>query len=356
LDLYEKTAEKKGMKDDGDLVAGAVGDLETLYHYCEGLNSKDYCKDIQSKEPEITLELAAAAWPSPANANDPPRKAGLRSVVLHVEPSGLRWELQPVNFKLDDGTTTLSVLWYTREPGGSAWRVLSKVSGKVEAKDVTQDENGKIHQLQSYLEATGKDACLPAGDYRADFYLNGVPFYVTTEPLDAPSAMRASPFKDLNLALCRPNGWIRWRPDLNEPVMGGGYIDKKEQPMRGIFLFDFYYPKTMWDASHASDLVSRAQTYLAEKKIMSTSKFVNAPNTCTVDLMGQTMIRQTSRATSEVIVARIWPAKDGIVHVALGYTHLPDGAAATDGSDPLGDNGFECNSLRSAREIYDVAP
>jgi hypothetical protein len=235
LETYSKTATQPGMKDTGDLVAGAVGDLETLYHYCEGLNPKDYCKEIQSKEPAITLELAAAAWPPPKGANQTVGKAALRNVVLQVDPSGLRWEAEPVNFRLDDGTTTLSVLWYTREPGSSVWRVLSKLSGKVEAKEVTQDENGKIHQLQSYLEATGTDACLPAGDYRADFYLNGVPFYVTSEPLDVPSAMRASPFKDLNLALCRPIGWSRWRPGFDEPVIAGGYVDDKDHPTRGIF-------------------------------------------------------------------------------------------------------------------------
>lgn len=37
------------MKDAGDVVAGAVGDLETLYHYCDGINPRDYCKEIQSK-------------------------------------------------------------------------------------------------------------------------------------------------------------------------------------------------------------------------------------------------------------------------------------------------------------------
>jgi hypothetical protein len=231
--------------------------------------------------------------------------------------------------------------------------VLSKLSGKVGAKEVTQDENGKIHQLQSYLEATGTDACLPAGDYRADFYLNGVPFYVTSEPLDVPSAMRASPFKDLNLALCRPIGWSRWRPGFDEPVIAGGYVDDKDHPTRGIFLFDFYYPKTMWDTTHAKDLVSRARTYLANKKIISADEFQEAPNMCTIDLKGQTMIRQTSRSAGETIVARIWPAKDGTVHVALGYTRS---SAGGDASDMLGDKGVECNSLRSVREIYDVAP
>jgi tetratricopeptide (TPR) repeat protein len=353
LEMYSKTATRPGMKNDGDLVAGAVGDLETLYHYCEGLNSKDYCKEIQSKEPSITLELAAAAWPAPETVKGVPVKAALRNVVLQVDPSGLRWQAQPVNFKLDDGTTTLSVLWYTREPGSSAWRVLSKVSGKVEPKEVTQDENGEIHQLQSYLEATGMDACLPAGDYRADFYLNGVPFYVTSEPLDTPSAMRASPFKDLNLALCRPNGWSRWRPGSDEPVIAGGYVDNKDRPTQGIFLFDFYYPKTLWDVTRAEDLVSRARAYLASKKIMSASEFQDEPNACTIDLKGQTMIRQRSPSTGETILARIWPAKDGSVHVALGYTHS---ATVNGTSDTLGDKGVECNSLRSVREIYDVAP
>jgi hypothetical protein len=353
LAIYSETAKKPGMKDAGDLVAGAVGDLETLYHYCEGLNPKDYCKEIQSKEPAITLELAAAAWPPPKGANQPAGKAALRNVVLQVDPSGLRWEAEPVNFRLDDGTTTLSVLWYTRDPGSSVWRVLSKVSGKVDPKDVTLDETGKIHQLQSYLEATGTDSCLPAGDYRADFYLNGVPFYVTTEPLDVPSAMRASPFKDLNLALCRPNGWSRWRPDFDEPVIAGGYVDDKDHPNHGIFLFNFYYPKTMWDATRAKDLVFRARSYLAGKGIMSASEFQNEPNACTIDLKGQTMIRQRSPSTGETIVARIWPAKDGIVHVALGYAHS---TTANDTSDTLGDKGIECNSLRSVREIYDVAP
>jgi hypothetical protein len=65
------------------------------------------------------------------------------------------------------------------------------------------------------------------------------------------------------------------------------------------------------------------------------------------------MIRQTSRSTGETIVARIWPAKDGIVHVALGYARPP---AGIDASDILGDKGVDCNSLRSVREIYDMAP
>ena len=115
-----------------------------------------------------------------------------------------------------------------------------KFPGKVEAKDVTQDENGKIHQLQSYLEATGKDSCLPAGDYRADFYLNGVPFYVMSEPLDTPSAMRASPFKDLNLALCRPNGWIRWRPGSENQLSPADMSMIKNSPMREISSFSIF--------------------------------------------------------------------------------------------------------------------
>jgi hypothetical protein len=231
--------------------------------------------------------------------------------------------------------------------------VLSKVSGKVDPKDVTLDENGKIHQLQSYLEATGTDSCLPAGDYRADFYLNGVPFYVTSEPLNAPSAMRASPFKDLNLALCRPNGWSRWRPGSDEPVIAGGYVDNKDRPTQGIFLFDFYYPKTLWDVTRAKDLVSRAEAYLASKKIMSASKFQDEPNTCTIDVKGQTMMRQRAPSTGETILARIWPAKDGSVHIGFGYTHS---TTVNDTSDTLSDKGVECNSLRSVREIYDVAP
>jgi hypothetical protein len=228
--------------------------------------------------------------------------------------------------------------------------VLPKVSGKV-PKYVTLDENGKIHQLQSYLEATGADTCLPAGHYRADFYLNGVPVYVTSEPLNAPSAMRASPFKDLNLALCRPKGWFRTRSHLDDPVMAGGYINNKENPTLGIFLFDFYYPKMIWDTSHAKDLVARAHAYLASKKIMSSTVFQNEPNSCVIE--GQTMIRQSSRSTGETIVARIWPARDGMVHAGLGYAHSP---TATGAPDPLGDNGVECNSLRSVREIYDMAP
>ncbi len=109
----------------------------------------------------------------------------------------------------------------------------------------------------------------------------------------------------------------------------------------------------MWDTAHAKDLVSLVRAYLASKKIMSASEFQEAPDTCTIDLKGQTMIRQTSRYTGETLLARIWPAKDGSVHVALGYTRKP---AEVDASDMLGDKGVECNSLRSVREIYDVAP
>jgi hypothetical protein len=109
----------------------------------------------------------------------------------------------------------------------------------------------------------------------------------------------------------------------------------------------------MWDATRGKDLVFRARSYLAGKRIISASEFQNEPNTCTIDLKGQTMIRQRSPSTGETIVARIWPAKDGIVHVALGYAHS---TTTNDTSDTLGDKGIECNSLRSVREIYDVAP
>ena len=353
LEIYSETAKKPGMKDAGDLVAGAVGDLETLYHYCEGLNSKDYCWDIQSKESAITLELAAAAWPPPKDANQSTGKAALRNVVLQVDPSGLRWEAQPVNFRLDDGTTTLSALWYTRDAGSNVWRVLSKVSGKVEAKDVTQDENGKIHQLQSYLEATGTDACLPAGDYRADFYLNGIPFYVTSEPLNTPSAMRASPFKDLNLALCRPKGWIRWRPISMSQLSPADMSTIKLIPRKEFFFSIFTIQRRCGTRLAPRNWFPACARTWQARKLLSASEFQEAPNTCTIDLKGQTMIRQTSRPTGETLLARIWPAKDGIVHVALGYTRSP---AEVDASDMLGDKGVECNSLRSVREIYDVAP
>ena len=356
LAIYADTAKKEGMKDSGDLVAGAVGDLEALYHYCEGLNPRDYCKQIQSKEAAITLELAAAAWPPPKPATDAPNKPELKNITIQVVPGGLRWEAQAVNFQPADSDATLAVLWYTKEPGSDVWRVLGKVSGKVAPKEMLQDENGKIHQFQSYLQATDQDACLPAGDYRADFYLNGVPFYVTSKPLDAPSAMRASPFKDLNLGLCRPSGWTRWRSDTwDEPVLVGGYVDDQAHPTRGVFVFDFYYPKTMWDAGRAREVVSRAQVYLASKKMMSASEFVAEPNTCTFELKDQTMVRETSRATGETMVARVWPAKEGIVHVAIGYNRSAGDSAAAEG-DPLGSQGMECKSLRSVREIYDVVP
>ena len=46
------------------------------------------------------------------------------------------------------------------------------------------------------------------------------------------------------------------------------------------------------------------------------------------------MIRQRSPSTGETLVARIWPAKDGIVQVALGYAHS---TTTNDTSDTLGD-------------------
>jgi tetratricopeptide (TPR) repeat protein len=356
LAIISKTAKKDGMKGAGDQVAATVGDLEAVYHYCEGLNSQDYCRQIQSKEAAVTLELAAAAWPPPSGAKEGEKRLSLRHITVQVIPSGLRWEAEPVNFSPDDGRATLAVLWYTKAPGGKVWRVLSRVSGKVEPKEVSTDEGGKIHQFQSYLEATDQEACLPAGDYRADVYLNGSPFYVTTEPLDAPTAMRASPFWDMNLSLCRPNGWKRWRqPSLNDAVVVGGYLDDKDHPKQGVFVFNFYYPKTMWDPSRAKDLVSRAHAYLASQKFMTAGEFVDEQNSCTVDLKEQAMIRQVSKATGERLVARVWPAKEGIVHVVVAYTKATD-SAEPKSPDPLGEDGSECNSLRSVREVFDIVP
>jgi len=65
-----------------------------------------------------------------------------------------------------------------------------------------------------------------------------------------------------------------------------------------------------------------------------TAGIQNEPNACTIDRKEQTMIRQRSPSTGETLVARIWPAKDGIVQVALGYAHS---TTTNDTSDTLGD-------------------
>ena len=354
LATFADAVKQEGVKGDGDLLAGAVGDLETLYHYCEGLNSKAYCEKIRAKEADITLELARAAWPPPSNAVQDAKSApALRNLAIQISPSGVRWEAEPINFKIDGGDTTLAVVWYTREPGSQVWRVLAKVSGAVSPKSVMQGDDGKIYQFQSYLEATDQESCLPAGDYRADFYLNGVAFPVPSKQLDAPSAMRASPFKDLNLSLCRPSTWRRWRPtSIDDPALTGGYVDNKDHPVQVIFVFDYYYPAAMWDATKARALLARARAYLAAQRMMTPAEFTDEPNTCTVYPKEQFVIRQASRSTGETLVARIWPAKEGVVHLVLAYNHSPQGAPISDSADPLGNEGLECNSLRSVREIY----
>jgi tetratricopeptide (TPR) repeat protein len=344
-DAYKKAlAISSGADLQSGLAAANINDLEVLLHYCSGIRSADDCKKIKSMADDFKQQLVAAAWPAPnGGSGGSPR---LRNLWLIAAPAGLGWHAKPENFR--EGQDVLSVLWYKYEDKWQLWRALPDLSGEVDWKTVQRESDGSVREFRSYLDATGQQSCAQNAQYRAEFYLNGKmqnlqpPPHIT--PKFAPST--AGIFRDLNVSLCYPEGWgVRWRPGKVDQGMAGGYRNKEFS--KGIFAFEYYFPRVNLDESVKKDFALLSMRYLAERQIQF-QVAENEQNTCPIYPLGQTVLRMRAENENIHALVRVWSSSEGIVHVgvALHKTQLGDV-----GRDDLGPESQECAALASMHEI-----
>ena len=346
-DAYKNAlaAASLGNLQDG-LALATINDLEVFLHYCPGVRSAEDCKKAQSMADDLKQQLVAAAWPVPNAAR--PGNPRLHDLWLIATPAGLGWHAKLENFT--NAQDVLTVVWYKYEDKWGLWRALPDLSGSVDFKNTQTDSEGGTREFRSYLDATGQQSCAQNAQYRAEFYLNGQ--RVSLQPPPRVSMKFASSsaaiFRDLNVSLCRPDDWdTRWRPGGVDQFMAGGYRNKEYS--KGIFTFEYYFPRINLDEARKRDFALLSMRYLAAGK-MQFRVAESEQNTCPIYPLGQTVLHLQSDNDSIRALARIWSSSEGIVHVGIALHRTQPGDFAG-GKDDLGAGSEECNALASMREI-----
>jgi len=131
------------------------------------------------------------------------------SVTAEVTPSSLTARAEVASA---GESGRLVLLWYAIDPAWNAWRVLSDPSGPV-ARSRAQTKDNKLVVDRSVSNSW---ACTDPGHYRVEAYLDVVRVWEAEPGLDPPQ-MTLVRFPDLNLVLCAPERWPRWRGEAETP-------------------------------------------------------------------------------------------------------------------------------------------
>jgi hypothetical protein len=295
----------------------------------------------------LKRQFVEAAWPSPKEATPEEPGPQLTDVSLAATPVGLGWRGRLENFKDSD---VLAVIWYKYEGAWDIWTTLPNFSGRVQASDMSVDAEGTASEFQSSLAVTNDRGCTQAGDYRAEFYLNGKRLDIDSHKPLGPTSMTANSFRDLNIALCHPSDWNRWRSAQKlDDFMAGGYVslDRSE----GVFALNYYFPRAKLDESAKKQLVERSLWYLTLHSMLPSERFSSEPSFCPVSPADQTVVGAKSEDGSARILARVWASQDGMVHVGVVTLQLGE-ASAMEVNGDLGPDSPACSALQSMREVY----
>ena len=172
-------------------VAGALTDLDAM-----GTADSSLRETVSRFKEELVASVSAG---SPAEPSGQARASG---VQVQVSPTTVAWGAQGLA-GFDVGTDRLSVQWYSRPPGVTAWVGMPEVSGTIDPERTPSLPNGSAANL---LSSSIPARCLAPGDYRVELYVNGHL---------AGGARAAAPFGELqgyvdralNLEVCHPAGW-----------------------------------------------------------------------------------------------------------------------------------------------------
>lgn len=381
LATYEKGFASLAKSDDRvRLGAGVITDLEILRKYCLGLNTPAYCDEIgrEVDKQESRLSIATwmpPAWKPPANSDD----STISNLKLFASPAGLGWEAR-VPMDLDDNG--LVVVWYacdTGYPGKNAcdsktldtgaqdanwgvWWVLNGISGRVRPEDVLDKENGKQYAFKSALQSSSVNSCLPPGEFRAEFYLNGqrldfgpnekISFGI--DPAHPASQFKPAILRDLDLEMCYPKNWESWTfKNTQDPGLISGYVDPVDSGS-GAFLFTYYYPHTEapTSASAKNTLVEKSIKSLASEGLVSPSAMSREPDSCTDYLDDPGVTRARYRNAEGTVLSKVWFARDGIAHVGLVFRRNSGMHTAQDSAVAGSSDRESCDVLATIRIYY----
>jgi hypothetical protein len=322
------------VKDRGDIIGGAMTDLNTFTQYCPHLLDATFCKAIDTDIAQLKLKLLAGAWPSASNGPTSPGEVS--NIRLAAEPAGLNWQATLPQVAASD---TVIVIWYAYDSDWKVWRVLPAVSGPLRAKAVAASAD-----FTSYLKATRRPSCVRDGDYRAEFYINGR-LAGRSDPLSvAHGQFRPVAFGDLNLSMCYPQAWTSER---RPNTLIRGYADSEKDATRGVLLFTFFNP-----GHESADETQRRSWFKALGAFTKEEITFRRIRRCAgySGSVGDLLVESTN--VPGTILGRVWIAPDGFVHVGLVFDRLLDSRGGIEQAPSRYAAGEDCATLVSITNLY----
>ena len=174
-------------------LAGALTDLELVRKYRPDLDGQ-----VRGFKEQIVGRVTTGSPDPPASS-----AANFADIGLDVFPAALQWQAHVSGY--DATRDVISAQWYNQDPAGLGWAVIPEVSITATPNVAT---DGRLFQLTPYLSRVVPPACLPAGTYRAEIYVNGT-LAAQAEVVADFGQYMAFAARDLTMAFCRPTDWQR---------------------------------------------------------------------------------------------------------------------------------------------------
>lgn len=217
------------------LVAGAIGDLETLA-------ARRPTAEMRGAVRRLKELVVGAAWPS-AQGHTPARALGITGGRADVWPTYAQLrDFRLVGFGRHD---VLTSIWYTRHRLG--WYVQEGLSGIVHPQ---RDPSTNT----PWFGTTLKGSCLPTGPYRVEVYGDGrlLRTYAATTQFDSQWTWGSPRATDVEL--CAPPDWSRAADSIEGVLEGYSSPDRAS----GAYVLRLPPPAGGWTLAHKVDAEMRA--------------------------------------------------------------------------------------------------
>jgi hypothetical protein len=320
---YQAAVDGLSVAKDQNLVASSLSDLNTLEAHCAEL----YGSDAQANCPDIYAGITdARRMLLLGKSSAPPSSyARISHITTWVRASRVAWSADLVGF--DPNRDKLSVVWSTYSNDWKVWRVVQPLFQAIDPMSLPA--SGQASHVTIY--SNSPSYCLPPGNYRAEFFLNGtrVPDF-NDKGTEIPGYQNFRS-RELDVAFCGPADWQPLPLSIPRDTRQLVRVYKNAEGNGTVYLFTFFSPKnpmdteTRYPVTRAVNLLRRVGIHLPsdDELRQMVSQFTGCQNPI----------------PPGTILTRVWVSVDGLVHVGL----------------VVGDrapNGQACQVLESIGEYY----
>ena len=298
---YQAAVDGLNVAKDQNLVASSLSDLNTLEAHCAEL----YGSAAQTKCPDIYGGIAdARRMLLLGKSSAPPSSyAKISHITTWVRASRVAWSADVAGF--DPSRDRLSVVWSTYSNDWKVWRVVQPLFQAIDPASLPA--TGQASHVTVY--SNSPSYCLPAGTYRAEFFLNGVRVPDVEDKGTALSGYQNFRSRELDAAFCGPADWQPLPLPAPHDSRQLLRLYKNADGKGVVYLFTFFSPKnpmdteTRYPVMRAMNLLRRLGTQLPSDEELSRmiSQFTGCQNPI----------------APGTILPRVWVSADGLVHVAL---------------------------------------